>query len=192
MKLKDGFILREVAGQTVVLSTGKELDLNTMITLNETGKFLWERMESETDEAALVAALLQGESCSLVNIGDSRAYLYSGGSLRQLTRDHSLVEDLVERGELTREQARCHPHKNLITRALGAEPLLLADCFRQPVQPGEYLLLCSDGLSNVVNEQEMLYEIIHGGDPETCCQRLLDISLGRGAPDNVTVVLVRC
>ena len=101
------------------------------------------------------------------------------------------MEDLVERGELTREQARSHPHKNLITRALGAEPILLADCFRQPMAPGDYLLLCSDGLSNIVNEQEMLYEVIHGGDNETCCQRLLDIALDRGAPDNVTVVLVR-
>ena len=67
----------------------------------------------------------------------------------------------------------------------------MADCFRQPMAHGDYLLLCSDGLSNVINEQEMLYEVIHGGAPEHCCQRLLDIALGRGAPDNVTVVLVR-
>ena len=67
----------------------------------------------------------------------------------------------------------------------------MADCFRQPLAEGEYLLLCSDGLSNVVNEQEMLYEVIHGGAPEDCCQRLLDIALSRGAPDNVTAVLVK-
>ena len=155
-------------------------------------------LRSTQDEACigmgttLVAAFVGGGEATILNEGDSRAYHVNEKGIVLITRDHSLVEDLVERGELTREQARCHPHKNLITRALGAEPLLLADCFRQPVQPGEYLLLCSDGLSNVVNEQEMLYEIIHGGDPETCCQRLLDISLGRGAPDNVTVVQVRC
>ena len=80
---------------------------------------------------------------------------------------------------------------NLITRALGAEPELRADCFRQPLAEGDYLLLCSDGLSNVVNEQEMLYEVIHGGEDCQCCQRLLDIALSRGAPDNVTVVLVK-
>ena len=97
----------------------------------------------------------------------------------------------MERGELTRDQARNHPHKNLITRALGAEPVLMADCFRQSMEPGEYLLLCSDGLSNIVTEQEMLYEVIHGGEDETCCQRLLDIALHRGAPDNVTAVLIR-
>jgi len=139
----------------------------------------------------LVAALVGNEEAVILNEGDSRAYHINEKGIVLVTRDHSLVEDLVERGELTREQARCHPHKNLITRALGAEPVLLADCFRQPVQRSEYLLLCSDGLSNVVNEQEILYEIIHGGEAETCCQRLLDIALNRGAPDNVTVVLIR-
>ncbi len=138
----------------------------------------------------LVSALVGEDEAVILNEGDSRAYHINEEGVRLVTRDHSLVEDLVERGELTREEARVHPHKNLITRALGAEPVLLTDCFREPMAPGDYLLLCSDGLSNVVNEQEMLYEVIHGGSNEECCQRLLDIALGRGAPDNVTVVLV--
>lgn len=140
----------------------------------------------------LVAALVDGGEAVILNEGDSRAYHINQDGIVQVTRDHSLVEDMVERGELTREQARNHPHKNLITRALGAEPILLADCFRQPVKQGDYLLLCSDGLSNVVTDQEILYEVIHGGEEETCCQRLLDIALHRGAPDNVTVALIRC
>ncbi len=139
----------------------------------------------------LVAALAGEREAVILNEGDSRAYHINSEGIVLITRDHSLVEDLVERGELTREQARTHPHKNLITRALGAEPLLMADCFRQPLVPGDYLLLCSDGLSNVVNEQEMLYEVIHGGGEEECCHRLLEIALSRGAPDNVTVVLVK-
>lgn len=139
----------------------------------------------------LVAVLADGAEAVILNEGDSRAYHINSEGIVLVTRDHSLVEDLVERGELTREQARTHPHRNLITRALGAEPVLMADCFRQPLAAGDHLLLCSDGLSNVVNEQEMLYEVIHGGAPEDCCQRLLDIALSRGAPDNVTVVLVR-
>ena len=134
----------------------------------------------------LVAALAGNGKAVLLNEGDSRA------GITRITRDHSLVEDMVQRGELTREQARNHPHKNLITRALGAEPVLLADCFEQNVAPGDYLLLCSDGLSNVVTDQEILYEVIHGGEDEACCQRLLDVALHRGAPDNVTVVLMRC
>ena len=139
----------------------------------------------------LVAALAGPGEAVILNEGDSRAYHVNQEGIALVTRDHSLVEDMVERGELTREQARTHPHKNLITRALGAEPVLLADCFRQSMAPGDYLLLCSDGLSNVVTEQEMLYEVIHGGEDESCCQRLLDIALHRGAPDNVTAVLIR-
>jgi len=139
----------------------------------------------------LVAALAGPEEAVILNEGDSRAYHINQDGIVLITRDHSLVEDLVERGELTREEARNHPHKNLITRALGAEPILMTDCFRQVLIEGDYLLLCSDGLSNVVTEQEMLYEVIHGGPEESCCQRLLDIALQRGAPDNVTVVLIR-
>lgn len=139
----------------------------------------------------LVAALAGEREAVILNEGDSRCYHINRDGIILITRDHSLVEDLVERGELTREQARTHPHKNLITRALGAEPVLMADCFRQPLAEGDCLLLCSDGLSNVVNEQEMLYEVIHGGGDEECCRRLLDIALSRGAPDNVTAVLVK-
>ena len=139
----------------------------------------------------MVAVLAGAEEAVILNEGDSRCYHINDEGIVLVTRDHSLVEDLVERGELTREQARTHPHRNLITRALGAEPVLMADCFRQPLSPGDCLLLCSDGLSNVVNEQEMLYEVVHGGAPEQCYQRLLSIALSRGAPDNVTVVLMR-
>lgn len=141
----------------------------------------------------LVAALAGEEEALILNEGDSRAYHISEESgISQVTRDHSLVEDLVERGELTRDQARVHPHKNLITRALGAEPDLKADSFRRELAEGDFLLLCSDGLSNVVSEQEILYEVVHGGEACTCCRRLLDIALHRGAPDNVTAVLIQC
>ena len=139
----------------------------------------------------LVAALAGEGGAVILNEGDSRAYHISQSGISLVTRDHSLVADLVERGELTREEAKNHPNRNLITRALGADPGLMADCFRQPMAPGDYLLLCSDGLSNVVEEQEMLYEVIHGEGDESCCQRLLDIALSRGAPDNVTAVLIR-
>ena len=139
----------------------------------------------------LVAALAGESMATVINEGDSRAYHITPQGITLITRDHSLVEDLVRRGDLTREEAKRHPNKNLITRALGAEPVLMTDCFRQELAEGEYLLLCSDGLSNVVEEQEMLYEVIHGGGNDSCCQRLLDIALERGAPDNVTAVLIR-
>ena len=150
------------------------------------------REECRNMGTTLVSAISYDGGVVVTNVGDSRAYHITEDGITRITRDHSLVEDMVQRGELTREQARNHPHKNLITRALGAEPVLLADCFDQNVAPGDYLLLCSDGLSNVVTDQEILYEVIHGGEDEACCQRLLDVALHRGAPDNVTVVLMRC
>ena len=156
---------------------------------------VFRRSASDADCAGMgttmVAVLAGAGEAVILNEGDSRCYHINSEGIILVTRDHSLVEDLVERGELTREQARTHPHRNLITRALGAEPMLMADCFHQPLAEGDYLLQCSDALSNVVNEQEMLYEVIHGGEASQCCQHLLDIALSRGAPDNVTAVLVK-
>ena len=137
----------------------------------------------------MVAVLLVDETAYLLNIGDSRAYHINESGITRLTRDHSVVEDMVARGDITPEQARTHPRKNLITRALGAEEQIRADLYEKQLTSGDYLLLCSDGLSNIVTDQELLYEVIHGGEAETCCQRLLNITLSRGAPDNVTVVL---
>jgi protein phosphatase len=139
----------------------------------------------------LVAALVEEQICHVVNVGDSRAYWIDEQGIGQITRDHSLVEDLVQRGEITPEQARTHPQKNLITRALGAAETVRADLFQRPCAPGAFLLLCSDGLSNVVTDQEILYEVLHGGEAAGCCQRLLDTALRRGAPDNVTAVLLQ-
>ena len=157
---------------------------------------VFQRSTQEADCAGmgttLVAALAGGQEAVILNEGDSRAYHVNEDGIVLITRDHSLVEDLVERGELTRDQARIHPHKNLITRALGAEPDLRTDAFRRELAEGDFLLLCSDGLSNVVSEQEILYEVVHGGEACTCCRRLLDIALHRGAPDNVTAVLIQC
>lgn len=155
-------------------------------------------MRAVTDEdcigmgTTLVAALISGDQALVMNVGDSRAYRVNESGITQITRDHSLVEDLVSSGQLSREEARNHPKKNLITRALGCEPQLRADIFPVHIEAGDYFLLCSDGLSNVVTDQEMLFEVIHGGQADTCCQRLLDIALHRGAPDNVTVVLIHC
>lgn len=138
----------------------------------------------------MVAALVWEKTAYLLNIGDSRAYHAGEGGITKLTRDHSLVEDLVRRGDISPEQARTHPQKHLITRALGSEARVRADLYEKELRLGDFLLLCSDGLSNVVTDQELLYEILHGGPPDTCCQRLLGIALSRGAPDNVTAILL--
>lgn len=139
----------------------------------------------------LVAVLSDGRRAWVLNVGDSRCYLADPSSIEQVSRDHSLVEALVARGEITRSQARSHPNKNLITRALGVESTVKGDIFTSHCPANGFFLLCSDGLSNHVTNQEILYEIVHGGEPETCCQRLLEIALQRGAPDNVTAVLLQ-
>ena len=98
---------------------------------------------------------------------------------------------MIQRGELTREQAKNYPGKNLITRAIGTETMVKCDIFHRRVKNGECFLLCTDGLSNVVDEQEMLFEVVHGSNHESACQRLLAIAKNRGAPDNVTCILVQ-
>ena len=138
----------------------------------------------------LVAALVRGRQATVTNVGDSRAYLAGRSGIRQITRDHSLVQMMVERGELTPEMARNYPGKNLITRAIGTEPMVMCDIFHLELEKGDCLLLCSDGLSNMMDDQEILFEVVHGVNKQYCCQRLLDIAKNRGAPDNVTSILI--
>lgn len=139
----------------------------------------------------MVAAIIFEEKAHILNIGDSRAYHIGAEGICKVTRDHSVVEDLVHRGEITPEEARLHPQKNLITRALGSEPKARTDLYEVKLKSGEFLLLCTDGLSNLLTDQEMLYEVLHGGTEGSCCRRMLDIALSRGAPDNVTAILIQ-
>ena len=92
--------------------------------------------------------------------------------------------------ELTAEVAKSYPGKNFITRAIGTEPIILCDLYHQDAEKGDYFLLCSDGLSNILNNQKILFEVVHGVNKARCCERLLSIAKKRGAPDNVTSVLV--
>lgn len=138
----------------------------------------------------LVAVLVHGKKATVVNVGDSRAYGIDGTGIRQITKDHSLVQMMVDRGDLTAEVAKSYPGKNFITRAIGTEPTILCDLFHLDVAKGDFFLLCSDGLSNVMDDQEILFEVVHGVNKAHCCKRLLNIAKNRGAPDNVTSVLV--
>jgi PPM family protein phosphatase len=127
----------------------------------------------------------------IAHVGDSRAYLLRGGSLRPLTEDHSLVAELVRSGDLTRDQAAEHPQKNLITRALGAEEEVEVDTVVLPVEAGDRLLLCSDGLTDMLPEAN-IGEILADspGDPEKPARTLVSAALDAGGSDNVTVVVV--
>ena len=139
----------------------------------------------------LVAAVVRGNEAVITNVGDSRAYHICESGIRRVTKDHSLVERMVDHGDITAEEARYHPNRNLITRALGVDSNAESDGFFCTLQPGEFLLLCTDGLSGTVTDQEMLFEVIHSEDHDTCLERLLEIARSQGAPDNVTAVLLR-
>lgn len=138
----------------------------------------------------LVAALVRGREAFVVNVGDSRAYHINREGIRQITCDHSLVQMMVARGDLTPEMARTYPGKNFITRAIGTESVVECDFFCRMLERSDCLLLCSDGLSNMMDDQEILFEVVHGVGKKHCNQRLLNIAKNRGAPDNVTSVLV--
>ena len=140
----------------------------------------------------LVAVLVLGKRAYFANVGDSRGYLMNRQGIQRVTLDHSLVELMVQRGELSSEQAKSYPGKNFITRAIGTEQSVECDLYTSPLRQGDCILLCSDGLTNHLADQELLFEVIHGVNKQDCCQRLMGIAKDRGAPDNVTVVLVVC
>lgn len=154
-----------------------------------------ERAEAEAALAnmgtTLVAAVAYENGVVITNVGDSRAYHIGEMGIVRVTKDHSLVESMVDRGDITAEEARRHPNRNLITRALGPDAVVQCDGYICPMTAGDFLLLCTDGMVETVTDQQMLFEIIHGGEPDTCLDRLLAIAKGQGAPDNVTAVLMR-
>lgn len=123
--------------------------------------------------------------------GDSRVYLCRGGKLVQLTRDHTLVQDLVESGCLAREEAKHHPNAHILSRAIGVEPELKLDLVTDKVEVRDVFLLCSDGLTCVVADKE-IGERLNGFPPEAAAKHLVELTLARGAPDNVTIIAVAC
>jgi len=138
----------------------------------------------------LTAAHLAGGRWWIAHVGDSRAYLYRQGRLRQVTRDHSVVAELVALGYLRADEARTHPQRHLLTRALGLEATLEVDLYSLEARPEDRLLLCTDGLSSVVSDATMRELLARGGSPAEQAARLAEKALEQGAPDNVTVVVV--
>ncbi len=139
----------------------------------------------------IVAAAVHPDGRAVVcNIGDSRAYHLTEFGMSQITVDHSLVSEMIRRGELTRGEAHRHPSRNLITRAVGVDPEVKCDTYYCAVKPGEYILLCSDGLHDQVSEPEIWYEVFESGRPEDACRNLVEVANNRGGRDNVTIILI--
>lgn len=136
------------------------------------------------------AAYIDGTTLALAHVGDSRAYLMHEGTLIRVTRDHSYVEELVDAGEITADEARVHPNRSVITRALGSDPAMYADHFQLNIEEGDRLILCSDGLSGMVPDGEIEAIAAQSATPQICTDNLVDAALAAGGSDNVTVVVV--
>jgi protein phosphatase len=142
----------------------------------------------------VVVATIIGRYLQVANVGDSRLYIVNGQEIRQITRDHSLVEEMVRLGGIKREEARLHPDKNIITRAIGAKDDVDIDFFTVELRPSDYILMCSDGLTNMVEDREIL-KIIQEHREEASlpltAQALIDAANQNGGKDNIAVVLVK-
>lgn len=136
-----------------------------------------------------VCALVRQGRVHVAHVGDSRAYLCRPGELVQLTVDHTMVQQLVESGQITRQQAACHPNKNLITKALGVEPSIQGDYTSAPVKKGDVILLCTDGLSGAVSADQ-LQDLLEHTPFFITPRKLVERALAAGSQDNVTAVLV--
>lgn len=131
----------------------------------------------------------KGPAVAVINVGDSRAYMFSDGKLRRLTEDHSLVEEMVRRGELSEEAALVHPHRHILTRVIGVESDVDVDEWTIGVHDGDRVLLCSDGLTNECTDEEIESILRERADPQAAVKALVDRAIKNGGSDNVTVIV---
>lgn len=142
----------------------------------------------------VVVATVIGRYLQVANVGDSRLYVANESGIRQITRDHSLVEEMIRLGGIAREDARRHPDKNIITRAIGARDEVEVDFFTVELGPADYILMCSDGLTNMLEDQEILDILRTHNDPKNLVETahaLIDAANNNGGKDNIAVVLVK-
>jgi protein phosphatase len=150
------------------------------------------RKNSGTDMGStLVAAVLESNRAYITHIGDSRAYLINPLGIRRLTLDHSLVEQLVATNQITREEARFHPQRNVIYRTIGDRPKIEVEVIPTLLDVGDYLLLCSDGLSGMLDDQTILRIVLEAASPQAACDALVDAANSAGGDDNISVVIVQ-
>ena len=164
--------------------------------VHEANRIIHRTAQRETDKSnmgtTLVSVWVDDEQVIECNVGDSRAYLLRDGTLTQISRDHSLVGELVEEGKITKQEAMHHPHKNYITRAIGTSSMVQPEIRTLDRKSGDVWLLCSDGMSNYIEDGELERILREQADRAKCVKKLIDLALERGGADNITVVLVDC
>ena len=187
---------RFMAYATTALKTGNDLRIPaTLISATESANRVVYNLSMDVEEysgmgTTLVAVYLSDSIGYVVNIGDSRAYKISGQSIQRLTHDHSYVQELVDLGLLTEPEAKRHPRKNLITRAIGIQRHIQTDIFETEVAPGDIFVLCSDGLCGVVTDGQILSLVLQGGGAEKIGSRLIRAAMELGSRDNITVSVI--
>lgn len=190
-----GEVASEIAATTIAERAPKHLDAEALGRAVEEANLAVIRAAREGVGRAgmgttCTAAMLENERLVIAQVGDSRAYLLHNGKLQQLTRDHSLMADLIEAGKITPEEAKTHPQRSVITRALGSDPRTEPDLYEINVETGDRLLLCSDGLSTMLEDFEVEAVMRRASDPQRCAAQLVNEAVAAGGYDNVTVVVV--
>jgi protein phosphatase len=187
-----GEVASELAAETLAAEVARGTPLHAAAEAANAAVFqrAHENLEQTGMGTTLTAFVLEGRTARFAHIGDSRAYLLRDGELRQVSDDHSLVGEMVRDGRLTEEEAAVHPHRSILSRALGTEPQARIDEFVEDLLPGDVLLLCSDGLSGPVSADDIRVALTRS-DPQQAAERLILEARRQGGPDNITAVVVR-
>lgn len=176
-------------------SAEKGTDIRKIIEdfIREANRLIIEEADQNPNQKGMgttvTAAFLCGQNLTVGHVGDSRAYLISGEKITLITRDHSLPEQLIESGQITKEEARCHPQRHILTRALGISAKLTVDVIDEQVEQGSAVLLCTDGLTNMVRDEEILAMVNQYKDPQQIAEALIKQANQCGGVDNITVVI---
>ena len=199
-----GPVAGEVASRTIIdtmieeldpLLIGSDAEKTLRNSIREANLAVYRLAQDNSDYrgmgSTLVCAAVSSGSFTAANIGDSRLYLFSGGRLKRITRDHSLVASLVNAGVITEEQAMRHPMRNVITRAVGVELTVSPDFYTGTWAPGDLLVLCSDGLHGVLGNDSLADILGRDLPPDELCGVLLDAASAAGSTDNISVVVIR-
>lgn len=148
-------------------------------------------VECEGMGTTLVAAICTNDFATIINVGDSRCYIFNENGFKQITEDHSLVNELVKTGLISKEDAEHHPRKNVVLKALGTEEKIEADIKTILIEDGDYLLLCSDGLSDKITELQMKEILVNEDAIEEKAEKLIDMANQNGGEDNITLILIK-
>ena len=141
--------------------------------------------------STLVMCVASKDRIVCANVGDSRLYHLSDDKMTQITRDHSMVQELVDKGQITPSEALTHPNRNVITRAVGSDKFVEADFFDFAAKKGDMLILCTDGMTNKVSDEDIFYVAKNTPCPEDACEKLVNMANNAGGNDNITIVIIR-